>query len=88
MICAVKFSRMSLRKGFSTELLEYLAMFRSVMNSVFANSWKSDDPKAKTILGPEDLIDYLKELLTGPWPEERFLVKQPGQVIETRELQI
>ena len=33
-------------------------------------------------------IDYLKELLTGPWPEERFLVKQPGQVIETRELQI
>ena len=25
---------------------------------------------------------YIEELLTGPWPEDRFIVKQPGESIE------
>ena len=32
--------------------------------------------------------DYLKELLTGPWPEERFIVKEPGEVISLQDLRI
>jgi len=33
-------------------------------------------------------IDYIRELLTGPWPAERFLVKQPHETIQIKELQI
>ena len=32
--------------------------------------------------------DYLKELLTGPWSEERFIVKDPGEVISLQDLRI
>ena len=32
--------------------------------------------------------DYLKELLAGPWPEERFIVKEPGEVISLQDLRI
>ncbi len=32
--------------------------------------------------------DYLKELLAGPWPEERFIVKEPREVISLQDLRI
>ena len=31
---------------------------------------------------------FLRELLSGPWPEERFIVKDPGEIISLQDLQI
>ena len=31
-------------------------------------------------------VAYLEELLTGPWPEERYLIKPPGSVITPGDL--
>lgn len=31
-------------------------------------------------------IDYVKQLLTGPWPEDRFIVKAPHEEITDRDL--
>ena len=30
--------------------------------------------------------DYIKQLLTGPWPHEKFIVKTPGQTITSGDL--
>ena len=32
--------------------------------------------------------DFLKELLLPPWPEERFIVKEPGEVISGQDLRV
>ena len=36
----------------------------------------------------EGYTDYLKELLTPPWDEKRFIVKEPGEMISIHDLQI
>ena len=36
----------------------------------------------------EGYTDYLKELLTPPWPEARFIVKEPGETISMQDLWI
>ena len=36
----------------------------------------------------EGYIDYLTELLAGQWTEERFIVKEPGEIISGQDLRI
>ena len=31
-------------------------------------------------------IEYIKLLLTGPWPEEKFIIKQPGEAVTAKDL--
>lgn len=33
-------------------------------------------------------IDYIEELLLGPWPEDRFLVKAPGECVTVEDLKL
>jgi hypothetical protein len=30
-------------------------------------------------------ISYIEELLTGPWPEDRFIIKEPGEAIAEQD---
>ena len=30
-------------------------------------------------------VKYIEELLTGPWPSERFIIKEPGEAIEEQD---
>lgn len=32
--------------------------------------------------------DHLKELLAGPWTEERFIIKEPGEIITLQDMRI